>query len=177
MFFSIEAIVWSFFPFLQIAGRAATVCSHLKNKMGTSLEVEWLRLHAFTARVQVQSLVGDLKSHIKKRNKKWKLISLHFCPLLSLIVHPVLSAFPPHLSFSFHVHCYCLFTLQGPMPLFQWQGGERLSRRELTLKSDIPWVDPRLRPFPPVSQVEYSPFPRNCGSSCQCDSIHLAEFL
>ena len=47
--------------------------------LGNSLEVQWLGLSAFTAMAQVQSLVGELRSHKtrgsakKKKSKTWKL--------------------------------------------------------------------------------------------------------
>ena len=43
--------------------------------VGNSLAVQWLRLGAFTARIWVQSLVGELRSHTaqpKKEKKKKK---------------------------------------------------------------------------------------------------------
>ena len=83
------------FPLSPNSWQSSNSQFSLKKQNGTSLEVQWLRLHASTAGVQVQSLVWNLKSHIKKRNKKWKLISV---PFLS---PPKLNCSPSLVSISF----------------------------------------------------------------------------
>ena len=40
--------------------------------VGNSLAVQWLRLGAFTARIWVQSLVGELRSHTAQPKKEKK---------------------------------------------------------------------------------------------------------
>ena len=41
-----------------------------KNKEGTSLAVQWLRLHLPVQGVRVRSLVGELRSHMLRGQKK-----------------------------------------------------------------------------------------------------------
>ena len=54
-----------------------TALLYRNTTVGTSLAVQWLRLHASTAGARVQSLVGELRSHmplcaVQKKNKKQK---------------------------------------------------------------------------------------------------------
>ena len=46
------------------AGKKFKPNIHLKGDPRTSLVVQWLRLYTSTAGAQVQSLVGDLRSHL-----------------------------------------------------------------------------------------------------------------
>ena len=41
----------------------------LKKELGTSLVVQWIRLHLPMQGVRVQSLVGELRSHVPRGQK------------------------------------------------------------------------------------------------------------
>ena len=60
-------------------------------KLGNSLAVRWLGLHAFTAVARVQSLVGEIRSHkpqgtAKKKEKKRKTLNVQMAPFSLIAV-------------------------------------------------------------------------------------------